>query len=267
LKRKYFFVVLFLVLVMFLVGCSGGGIVTPATDEAKVKSVIQQYSLALNDQNWSKAKSYCVYGSDAYYSVCVKEDAVQVLYQYCNVVSLTYFVDIINVDINGNYADAYVNVHSVITACGYAENNNINQTAYLQKIGNNWKLYGAVEPSTPAIPSYWGKLYNSTDGNCVSSGEALDFYIDGVFHATINSGKNLSVKLTEGEHTFKVLLTKTQEVLLSGYKHEIVQEDWWFSYGCDDGTYPKDIEYKNTENNVNSSHSGQLNKNILLKNE
>jgi len=256
-------------LVMFLVGCSGGGIVTPATDEAKVKSVIQQYSLALNDQDWSEAKSYCVYGSDAYYSVCVKEDAVQVLYQYCNVVSLIYFVDIINVDINGNYADAYVNVHSVITACGYAENNNINQTAYLQKIGNDWKFYDsdASEPSTPAIPSYWVKLYNSNDGNCSIAGEALDFYIDGVFKATINSGENLSVKLTAGEHIFRVLLTKTQEVLESGYTIEIKSDYWWFSYGCDDGTYPKDIEYKNTENNVNSSHSGQLNKNILLKNE
>ena len=63
-KRKLFLVVLVLILVIFLVGCSGGGIVTPATDEAKVKSVIQDYYLAINDQNWSKVKSYCVYGSD-----------------------------------------------------------------------------------------------------------------------------------------------------------------------------------------------------------
>jgi len=69
---------------------------------------------------------------------------------------------------------------------------------------------------TPAIPSYWGILYNANDGNCTSSGEALDFYIDGVFHATVNSGENLPVKLTAGEHTFRVLLTKTQEVLQSG---------------------------------------------------
>jgi spore coat protein CotH len=41
LKRKYFFVVLVLVLAIFVSGCSGGGLVTPVTDEAKVKSVIQ----------------------------------------------------------------------------------------------------------------------------------------------------------------------------------------------------------------------------------
>jgi spore coat protein CotH len=145
-KRKYFLVILFLVLAIFLSGCTGGGIVTPANDEAKIKGVLYDYCLALNDQNWSKAKSYCIYGSDSYYNVCVKEDAVQVLYQYCNVVSLTYYIDIINVDVNGNYADVYINVQSVVTACGYAENYNINQTAYLQKIGANWKLYDASEP-------------------------------------------------------------------------------------------------------------------------
>ena len=64
-KRKYFFVVLFLILAMFLVGCNG--VVTPATDEAKIRSVIHEYFLAINDQNWSKAKNYCSYGSDKYY--------------------------------------------------------------------------------------------------------------------------------------------------------------------------------------------------------
>jgi len=145
-KRKYFLIILLLVLSIFISGCSDGGIATPANDEAKIKGVLYDYCLALNDQNWSKAKSYCIYGSDSYYNVCVKEDAVQVLYQYCNVVSLTYYIDIINVNVNGNYADAYINVQSVVTACGYAENYNINQTAYLQKIGTNWKLYDASEP-------------------------------------------------------------------------------------------------------------------------
>lgn len=41
---------------MFLVGCAGGGIVTPAGDEAAIKSVVNEYFLAINDQNWSKAK-------------------------------------------------------------------------------------------------------------------------------------------------------------------------------------------------------------------
>jgi len=56
-KEKYFFVIIFLMLAIFLSGCSGGGIITPVTDEAKIKGVLYDYCLALNDKNWSKAKS------------------------------------------------------------------------------------------------------------------------------------------------------------------------------------------------------------------
>ena len=50
-KRKYLLVGLFLILVMFLVGCGG---VTPATDEAKIKSVINEYCLAFILINYKK---------------------------------------------------------------------------------------------------------------------------------------------------------------------------------------------------------------------
>ena len=56
--KKYFFVVLFLILAIFWSGCSGGGTVIPNTDEVKVKSAIQNYAFALNNQNWNEAKSY-----------------------------------------------------------------------------------------------------------------------------------------------------------------------------------------------------------------
>ncbi len=80
-KNKILLVALVMVLVLVLVGC--GGVVTPATDEAKIKSVINEYFLALNDQNWSKAKSYCVYGSDIYYAICQMEDLANTIYLYC----------------------------------------------------------------------------------------------------------------------------------------------------------------------------------------
>jgi len=67
-KSKYPLLLTFLVLAIILSGCACG-IVTPSTDEAKIKSVINEYFLALNDQNWSKAKSYCVYGSELYNEV------------------------------------------------------------------------------------------------------------------------------------------------------------------------------------------------------
>jgi len=140
-KRKYFFVILFLTLAIFLSGCSGGGIVTPATDEAKIKSVINEYCLAINDQNWSKVKSYCVYGSERYYAVCQLEDLANTLYLYCNIVTINAYADIQNVSIDGNYSQAYCYVNLLISYCGYFEADDKYTTYYLQKIGNSWKLY------------------------------------------------------------------------------------------------------------------------------
>ena len=124
---------------IFLSGC--GGVVTPATDEAKVKSVIQDWSLAINAQNWNKALSYCVYGSDAYYGVCQLRDAINSLNQYCSVVTINILITNIQVSIYGNYADASCYVSIVISYCGYMESDSFYGNLTLQKIGNNWKLY------------------------------------------------------------------------------------------------------------------------------
>ena len=140
-KKKYFFVISFLILAMFLVGCSGGGIVTPATDEAKIKSVINEYFLALNDQNWNKAKNYCVYGSEIYYAICQMEDLANTIYSYCNIVTANAIVKIFNVSIYGNYSQAFCSVSVLITYCGYYESDSTSGYYYLQKVGNSWKLY------------------------------------------------------------------------------------------------------------------------------
>ena len=140
-KRKYFLVILFLVLAIFLSGCAGEGIVTPANDEAEIKSVINEYYLALNDQNWSKAKGYCVYGSERYYKTCQGEDLVNTLHLYCNLITINVYADIQNVSINGNYSQAYCYVSVLITACGYYESDDEYVYYDLQKVGNSWKLY------------------------------------------------------------------------------------------------------------------------------
>ena len=138
-KKLLFLSILLIILVLLVSGC--GGVVTPATDEAKVKSVINEYFLALNDQNWSKAKSYCVYGSDIYYAVCQMEDLANTLYLYCNIVTVNAVVKIYDVSIYGNYSKAYCYFTYVITYCGYYESDSGYVYYHLQKIGNNWKLY------------------------------------------------------------------------------------------------------------------------------
>lgn len=139
-KNKYYIIVLFLVLAIFLSGCSSGGIVGPATEEAKIKSVIYEYLLALNDQNWNKAKGYCVYQGDRYYAVEQMEDMFDTLYLYCNIVTINAYTDIQNVSIYGNAGQAYAYTGWVITGCGYYEGDEGYTTYYLQKIGNSWKL-------------------------------------------------------------------------------------------------------------------------------
>jgi hypothetical protein len=47
-KRKCLLILTILVLAIILSGCAGG-IVTPDTDEAKIKSIINEYFSALND--------------------------------------------------------------------------------------------------------------------------------------------------------------------------------------------------------------------------
>jgi len=139
-KRKLFLVGLVLILSMFLVGC-GSGIVTPATDEEKVESVIHDYFLAINDQNWSKAKSYCVSGSDVYYETCLLEDEVNAVYQYASIVNIICFIDISDVSVSGNYASAYCSGTITIIVDGISHNSNYSSGYfYLQKVGNNWKI-------------------------------------------------------------------------------------------------------------------------------
>ena len=140
-KRKYYFVILFLVLAIFLSGCSGGGIVTPTTDEAKTKSVINECVLAVNDQDWSKAKSYCVYGSEAYYQVCYIEDMVNTYHLYCDLITINYYINILNVSIYGNYSEVYGYLTLVISACGQFYSDSSYFWQYLQKVGNTWKIY------------------------------------------------------------------------------------------------------------------------------
>jgi len=141
-KKKYFLIFLFLILVIFLSGCNIGiGIMPSATDEIKVKSVIQEYYLAINDLNWSKAKNYCIYGSDQYYKVSLMEDTVNTLQYYYGFVTITCFANISDVSVYGSHASAYIDVTVVVTAGYYYDATSDSGYLYLRKSGNNWKLY------------------------------------------------------------------------------------------------------------------------------
>ena len=138
-KRKYFLVVIFLILAMFLVGCNG--VVTPATDEAKIENVLQEYFLSISEQNWSKAKNCCVYGSQRYYATCTMESFINSMYQLYSVITITCYMDNVSVSIYGDFADASFYLTMYITADYYYDSQSGYGVYYLQKIGNNWKIY------------------------------------------------------------------------------------------------------------------------------
>jgi len=138
-RNRILVVALVVFLVLSLVGC---GVITPETDEAKVRGVINEYFLAISNQNWSKAKNCCVYGSDRYWATCQGESLINSLYLYCNIVTINIYADILSVSIYGNYSEAYLCLSSFITACGYYDSDESYGYYYIQKIGNSWKIYG-----------------------------------------------------------------------------------------------------------------------------
>jgi hypothetical protein len=86
--------------------------------------------------------------------------------------------------------------------------------------------------------TYTGQLYNANDGSCDITGEALDFYIDDTFVATIEPGESYEYELTAGTHSIDVIIHSTDEVLTDDSDFTIDQEGWWYWYGCNDGTHP-----------------------------
>ena len=143
-KRKYIFVVLFLILAMFLVGCSGDGIpTTPGisiTDEAKVKSVIQDYWLALSNRQYELAKSYCILYGEYYFLVEELQDIF-----YVGSSTWTFEPYFNYVEITGNNAKANINLTSTVTVCFGDICSDESETIYnwsmhLTKSNGVWKL-------------------------------------------------------------------------------------------------------------------------------
>ena len=134
-KKKYFLVVLFLILAMFLSGC---GVIT---DEEKVRDVIDEYFLAISEQEWDKAKSYCIYNSEVYCETCDFEDYIDSLYLDFSFVDIIFDVDIFDVNIIGNLASAHIDGSlTIIKDNQFITDDFSGYFYYLQKISNDWKL-------------------------------------------------------------------------------------------------------------------------------
>jgi len=127
-RRIYFLVILLLILAIFLSSC--GGLLTPDMEWVTVKGVVQNYALALNSQDWDKAKDYCIYNSDAYFMV----ETYEFYINFHNIEIFTFEIDEIkDIEVEGSYARAYI--HTVATIGSWSE------YIGLQKVDDDWKIY------------------------------------------------------------------------------------------------------------------------------
>jgi len=160
---------LLILVVVLLLGLTGCGVITPTIDEEKVESVIYEYFLALSNQDWDKAKSCCVSGSVMYDGTLQIQTALEEFGMIWN-----WIIDITSTSINGNYAEVYFDatVTAVIEGTE-SETPKDDITFYLQKVGNDWKIYDSenmeyVESDTydvdaNGIPQFVGVDYIELD--------------------------------------------------------------------------------------------------------
>jgi uncharacterized protein YceK len=128
---------LLILVVVLLLGLTGCGLITPATDEEKVESVVYEYWLAISDQDWDKAKSCCVSGSVMYDNTLLIQTSIEGFD-----IIWSFIVDITSTSVIGNYAEVYFNLTVTMVTEGTESEFPLDDiTFYLQKVGNNWKIY------------------------------------------------------------------------------------------------------------------------------
>jgi hypothetical protein len=109
-------------------------------DETKIINTIHGLFQAFNEKDWNTAKSYCVYGSEIYQEIVGAEQCYNLYGAYECGIPDEFIVNNINpIIVNGDYAEAYV--YLSIIAGDIGDSGEL--WLYLQKINNDWRLYGA----------------------------------------------------------------------------------------------------------------------------
>jgi len=130
-------------IVLIFSGCGG-----TVSEETKVENVITNFFQALSDEDWNKARSYCVYDSLEYNSVTEIEEQWNNNFGVSGVeIDLDFVIN--NIDpiiVTDNYAQAHVYYTATLLLL-YVGEPYLEELFdgdwwfYLQKVGNNWKLY------------------------------------------------------------------------------------------------------------------------------
>ena len=137
-KSGVLLLILTIFFILILASCS------PDTDETKIKSIINEYFWAINEQDWEEAKSCCVYWSDRYDATCELEEYITDLWEQYDEVKISCFVTIDSIFIEDKYADAYIYLYIEVTTDDITHYDDSDYYHYyLQEVEENtWKIYG-----------------------------------------------------------------------------------------------------------------------------
>ena len=138
-ERKHFsytIIILLIVLILILPGC------IPLSDEAEITYLINRYYFSIIKQNWDKARSYCVYNSDAYNDVTdIENNAAQWSSTIVDV-TLDYSFYVKEIVITGKFATVNgILSYSITINESIEEEESGEKTINVEKIDNTWMLY------------------------------------------------------------------------------------------------------------------------------
>jgi hypothetical protein len=143
-KRKYYFVILFLVLAIFLSGCSG--IITPDPNEVGgdfyiCENLLKGYYTALSNRNYTQALSYCKPGgvmfkfANSMWDLALDYPEFYHTYQIYNVYNFShptsYYVNA-EYDFSATQHDIYGGTYGTDYYYGFA--------APFEKVNGEWKI-------------------------------------------------------------------------------------------------------------------------------
>jgi len=138
LRKKQFliaFLTLLIISIFILSGC------IPLSEEAQITYLINRYYAAINQQNWEKAKSYCIFNSTPYNDVINIENKVAQWDSSIADITLDYSFYISDIIITGKYATVDGFLSFEININGSITEDSGEKTINVEKIDNNWQLY------------------------------------------------------------------------------------------------------------------------------
>lgn len=132
----------------------------------------------------------------------------------------------------------------------YDEDGEYGEKGKVISLPSDLKISMNVVPSAPEFPPWYvrGKVYNANDGDCDISGKHLTFALEWSNNKVIVApGESLDVALPPGTARIRAFVAEsTTDPEAHGSSISLctisdIQEGWWCTGGCSDGTHPETL--------------------------